>query len=175
MTFPRAGFVECVAALTARRLHARLKPRSLRKPVNPKPMNIEPPPGQEPAFLLIVNSGSSSIKFALFQLGTIQSRAARPACPSSQEAGKNQREGLEGAGETRCPTLGRVLSGKFERVGFPDGKLHITDAATGQREDRSLAIANHAACVRPLIELLEKRASLSNIRAVGHRVVHGGS
>src|SRR5260221_11336101 len=140
---------------------------------------------EEPAFLLIINSRSASIKFAWFQIGPHQSRAARPACPDSQEAsgppsvtlreaGGTHCPTFQGAGGTRCPTFDRVLSGKFERVGFPDGKLHITDAATGQREDRSLAISNHAACVRPLIELLEKRVSLSSVRAIGHRVVHGG-
>jgi acetate kinase len=110
--------------------------------VNTEPSSLEPQSNQAPSFLLTINSGSSSIKFALFRLAT---------------------------------PLARVLSGKFERVGFPDGKLHVTDAATGQREDRSLSIANHAACVRPLIELLEKRVSLSSVRAIGHRVVHGGT
>jgi len=92
--------------------------------------------------ILIINSGSSSIKFALFEI---------------------------------ADPLKRVLKGTFERVGLQDGELSVTDAATGHRESRPLTIPNHAACVRPLIELLEKRASINAVRAIGHRVVHGGT
>ena len=93
------------------------------------------------AHILIINSGSSSIKFALFEI---------------------------------ADPLKRVLKGTFERVGLPDGELSVTDGLTGRRENRSLAIPNHAACVTPLIELLEKRAPRDSVRAIGHRVVHGG-
>jgi len=92
-------------------------------------------------FVLTLNSGSSSIKFALFRVG---------------------------------PPLERVLTGKFERVGLPDGELAVMDVATGHRERRAVPTSNHAACVRPLLELLGSRISLSAIRAIGHRVVHGG-
>jgi len=92
-------------------------------------------------FVLTLNSGSSSIKFALFRVG---------------------------------PPLERVLTGKFERVGLPDGELTVMDAATGHREQRAVPAPNHAACVRPLVELLESKVRLTAVRAIGHRVVHGG-
>lgn len=94
------------------------------------------------AYVLTINSGSSSIKFALFEI-------ANP--------------------------LKRILKGTFDRVGLPDGELSVTDGVTGRHENRPLAIPNHAACVRPLIELLEKRVPFTAVRAIGHRVVHGGT
>jgi acetate kinase len=96
----------------------------------------------EPAgYVLTINSGSSSIKFALFRIG---------------------------------PPLERVLTGKFERVGLPDGELTVLDPVTRRREERAMPTPDHAACVRPLIELLEGRVGLAAVRAIGHRVVHGG-
>jgi propionate kinase len=98
-------------------------------------------PGRGP-YVLTINSGSSSIKFALF----------------------NAREPLR-----------RILKGKFERVGLPDGDLTIEDLERRTREARPLHLTNHAACVPPLIEWLERRVSLKSVGAIGHRVVHGGT
>jgi acetate kinase len=92
-------------------------------------------------FVLTINSGSSSIKFALFRVGS---------------------------------PLERILTGKFERVGLPDGDLTVVDVASKRREERAVPTPNHAACVPPLLELLENRVSLAAVRAIGHRVVHGG-
>ena len=99
-------------------------------------------PAHSDRYVLTINSGSSSIKFALF-------RVADP--------------------------LQRVLGGKFERVGLPDGDLAIDDEERNQHETRPLHLKSHAACVSPLIELLEKRVSLKAVTAIGHRVVHGGT
>ncbi len=93
-------------------------------------------------YVVTINSGSSSIKFAAFRI----------AAP-----------------------LERVLHGKFERVGLPEGELSYCDVTAGRKEERPLQIANHAACVPPLLELLEKGVGLSAVRAIGHRVVHGGT
>ena len=92
-------------------------------------------------FVLTINSGSSSIKFALFRVGQ---------------------------------ALERVLGGKFERVGLPEGELTVVDPFSKNRETRSLPTPDHAACVPPLLKLLEQHVGLASVRAVGHRVVHGG-
>src|SRR5262249_46771189 len=99
-------------------------------------------PSNSDRYVLTINSGSSSIKFALFRSGE---------------------------------PLRRVLKGKFERVGLPDGDLAIDDEERGQQETRPLALKSHAACVPPLLELLENRVSLKAVTAIGHRVVHGGT
>ena len=91
--------------------------------------------------VLIINSGSSSLKFALF----------RPA---------------------RCPQ--RVLTGKFERIGLPGGRVTVADLLTSTREERDFQAPDHAACVPALVEALEKQTHPGAIGALGHRIVHGG-
>jgi acetate kinase len=88
--------------------------------------------------VLAINSGSSSLRFALFKLGE---------------------------------SLSQILLGKFDRIGLPDAKLSFTDALANKSNERTIDASNHVACVPLLVELLEKRTSVS---AIGHRVVHGG-
>jgi acetate kinase len=93
------------------------------------------------AYILTINSGSSSVKFALFSVGQ---------------------------------PLARILSGKFDRIGLPEAKLTVSDAANSQQEERVIQAPNHAGCVPLLVELLENKASFASVKAIGHRVVHGG-
>jgi len=46
---------------------------------------------------------------------------------------------------------------------------------TERSERRALKKLDYAACVNLLVEWLERNASRENLRAIGHRVVHGGS
>ncbi len=69
--------------------------------------------------------------------------------------------------------LSCVLQGKFERIGLPEAELNFTDTATGKKEHRKLALANHEACLPPLLEFL--KALGAPVKAIGHRVVHGGA
>jgi acetate kinase len=92
-------------------------------------------------FVLTINAGSSSLKFALFRTG-------------------------------KPPQ--RILAGKFDRIGLRGGKLIIKDLERGKQTERDFDAANHIACVSALEELLERKASLQRVRAVGHRIVHGG-
>ncbi|HSW46390.1 MAG TPA: acetate/propionate family kinase [Phycisphaerae bacterium] len=71
--------------------------------------------------------------------------------------------------------LTRVLSGKFERIGLPDGSLSVEPAACGTQEQLKLELPNHAACIPVLAELLRANEADAPIQAIGHRVVHGGS
>ena len=91
--------------------------------------------------ILIINSGSSSLRFALFKAG-------------------------------ESPT--RILNGKFDRIGLPDAKLSFTDVLAHQSDERRIEAPNHVTCVPLLVELLEKKTGASGVRAIGHRVVHGG-
>ena len=93
-------------------------------------------------FILTINAGSSSLKFALFRAGE------KPL---------------------------RVLTGKFERIGLPAGKLSLTDLVTNKRDERPFSAANHIACVPVLIELLESQHGTAAVMAIGHRIVHGGA
>ena len=74
----------------------------------------------------------------------------------------------------RGPSVARVLSGKVERIGLPGSMLSVTDATTGNTEQRTIQAANHGAGVPAFMEVLGRQDDLSGLSAVGHRVVHGG-
>ena len=97
--------------------------------------------GREPFSVLAINSGSSSLRFALFKAGG---------------------------------SLAQILTGKFERIGLPDGTLSFTDVRANQSDERRIDAPNHVACVSLLVELLENKAGDSAVSAIGYRVVHGG-
>lgn len=82
--------------------------------------------------ILSLNSGSSSLRFALY--------------------------------ERDVP----LISGKFDRIGSAAATLSFT--VNGGTENRVANLPDHAACVPLLLEVLAKH----ELRAVGHRVVHGG-
>ncbi len=91
--------------------------------------------------ILAINSGSSSLRFALFKVGE---------------------------------SLPPILIGKFDRIGFPDAKLSVTDFRVKKRDERRIDVSNQVACVPPLVELLEKKTGVDSVSTIGHRVVHGG-
>ena len=91
--------------------------------------------------LLAVNSGSSTLKFRLYDM----------------------------------PSEKVITKGSFERIGSTDSDytIRVNDEKIYKKEE----IANHEKAVNILLtELVEKGIvkKLDNIKAVGHRVVHGG-
>src|SRR6266852_3609307 len=75
----------------------------------------------------------------------------------------------------RCAApLSRVFAGKFERIGLPEGSVTVRNAAANEEETRGFCAANHVACVPTLLDLLKTKTSMPVLRAIGHRVVHGG-
>ncbi len=93
--------------------------------------------------ILILNSGSSSIKFQV----------------------------RDSHGEKV------VCKGLIENIGEPQAALHVS--ANGKKLDRAMEMPNHTVALNQTIHLLTSPElgvlrSLSDITAVGHRVVHGG-
>ena len=91
--------------------------------------------------LLAVNSGSSTLKFRLYDM----------------------------------PSEKVITKGSFERIGSNDSDytIRVNDEKIYKKEE----IANHENAVNILLtELVEKGIvkKLDDIKAVGHRVVHGG-
>lgn len=94
--------------------------------------------------ILVINSGSSSIKYQLLQL----------------------------------PENKVLCKGLVERIGLPNGELHYT--TENNNIDKIMDIPNHEVGLQAVAELLmdNKVGVITNadeIKAVGHRVVHGGS
>jgi acetate kinase len=72
------------------------------------------------------------------------------------------------------PPLTRVVSCLVERIGLPEGTLTFTDLVRGTSERRTIQAAHHKDCVEPLIVWLEQKVTMTDLVAIGHRVVHGG-
>jgi acetate kinase len=97
----------------------------------------------DPTCVLAVNAGSSSIRFALYDVTT--------------------------------PLL-RRLRGKIERIGLPGATLTVDgDSTSARAQSRAIDARNHSGAASALIDWLEEAGLLSSVKAVGHRVVHGGS
>ena len=98
---------------------------------------------QDHHWILSVNRGSSSLKFAVYR--------------------------IEG---NRLSEL--AISGKIDRLGKPDASVAIDDRQRNQRETSSLGKANQPTAPQLLIEWVDGRVGWERVRAVGHRIVHGG-
>lgn len=91
--------------------------------------------------VLVINGGSSSLKFALYRVDA-------------------------------DPVL--LLTGKFDRIHLEDGTLTCKDGASGRAEQRSVDLPDRASCLPSLTEIIGRYAGAGSLKAVGHRVVHGG-
>jgi acetate kinase len=91
--------------------------------------------------ILAINGGSSSIKFALFQLGD---------------------------------SLQRILDGMIDRIGLPEATFTIKGSNDGDSFSKQVSAPDHATAVGKLVEWLEGQIGRAGLKAVGHRVVHGG-
>ena len=95
----------------------------------------------EPLRVLALNAGSSSIRFALYDMTE--------------------------------PLLRRVR-GKIERIGIPDTTLTVDDSTGRGVPSRAIDASDHGSAADTLIDWLEEAGLLFSVKAVGHRVVHGG-
>jgi acetate kinase len=91
--------------------------------------------------ILVINGGSSTLKFALFEIGN-------------------------------PPTRG--LSGSFDRIGSAEGTFKWRNEGTGTVERQTIKLSDHGACIEPLMACVKDRFRHNPLRAIGHRVVHGG-
>ncbi len=92
-------------------------------------------------FILTVNGGSSSIKFALFE---------------------------------RAEPLRKVLAGRIEGIGLPQGQFVVKGTEAAENISRSIAVPDHKHAVDILMDWMRDRIPHGGLAAVGHRVVHGG-
>ena len=93
--------------------------------------------------VLVINCGSSSIKYGLF---------AMPA------------------GEA-------LASGLVERIGEPQACHRYSDAGDSAQQSETLSVADHREALARIIAVLTTSGAvtdLSELAAIGHRVVHGG-
>ncbi|MBI4526037.1 MAG: acetate/propionate family kinase [Deltaproteobacteria bacterium] len=66
-----------------------------------------------------------------------------------------------------------LLSGKIERIGLPDAVLTVNESER-KPETQSIEVSDHGAAGTVLMNWLEQHLGFISVRAVGHRIVHGG-
>lgn len=93
--------------------------------------------------ILVVNCGSSSIKFALF---ADDGAAVRRRC-----------------------------SGSVTRIGLETGRFTVADAEDQPLVDDTRPVADHHDALELILDWVETRLPGNQLRAVGHRIVHGGA
>ena len=95
--------------------------------------------------ILSINSGSSSLKFHLYEMGP--------------------------AGEHPCEEL--LAKGAVEGIGQGEGRLRFVDSAGEPFAERELVDVEHESAIEQALGVLSDK-DLPSIEAIGHRVVHGG-
>lgn len=70
--------------------------------------------------------------------------------------------------------LRRVLAGRIEGIGLPQGRFTIKGADAADNHSRSINAPDHSAAVNLLMDWAHERIQRGELAAVGHRVVHGG-
>ena len=89
---------------------------------------------------MTVNGGSSSIKFALFEAGSLR----------------------------------RILAGQIEGIGLSEGTFSVKAANRVENFSRRVAVPEHTTAVNLLMDWIQTRMDRGELKAVGHRIVHGG-
>jgi acetate kinase len=70
--------------------------------------------------------------------------------------------------------LRRVLTGRIEGIGLPQGNFTAKGPNNADNFSRPLTVPDHTAAVKELMDWIEERIQRGELAAVGHRVVHGG-
>ena len=70
--------------------------------------------------------------------------------------------------------LVRLAGGKIERIGLPDSRLLLSHPGKVATETHTIVAPRHEACVPVILEWLDRQNTAKPLRAIGHRIVHGG-
>jgi acetate kinase len=90
--------------------------------------------------VLTINGGSSSVKFALYEIGS---------------------------------PLQQRLTGKIDRIGLSGTMLIFNDTTRDQQGSLSIDVCDYNSAANFLLDWLEQHVDFTQVKAVGHRVVHG--
>lgn len=122
--------------------------------------------------LLVINAGSSSIKFSVFALppgdGDLQL-----LCRGVQENIGEENphfKAFDQAGRKLDDIRPTPLSGAYRKAGA-DHRRRVSDTPSAASDGE---VYDHQAALRDLLDWLDQKPELPEIVAAGHRVVHGG-
>lgn len=97
--------------------------------------------------VLTINCGSSSLKFALYDI--------------SRTGGRGSQERLR-------------YTGSVERIGEPNSAFHVVDGKQATVTDEQVTLRDQSAALRYALDWLEQHLNSRQLDAIGHRIVHGG-
>jgi acetate kinase len=120
--------------------------------------------------VLVLNSGSSSIKFSLYEAGTSHAVGRGQAAGASQAAGRGQAAGASpaAAGDRRE----RLFEGAVDGIGTDQGKFWIKDESGKKLVDQAPALPNRSVAFQLVADALH--SGFPAPQAIGHRIVAGG-
>jgi len=123
--------------------------------------------------ILVLNSGSSSLKFGLYT--TCLDHAPGGASPArTDEGGAFAAEsGVEVRASTIAADVTAIYRGQIEGIGGGEGKIWLKDAEGKTLEQESRNFAQQSDTAKAVAEKLSK-LKLPKLDGIGHRVVHGG-
>ncbi|HAS51591.1 MAG TPA: acetate kinase [Gammaproteobacteria bacterium] len=126
--------------------------------------------------LLVLNAGSSSIKFSMFALPA-HGGELELVCRGLQEnIGEHNPhfKAFDHAGQVLADVHATTPDGQFGKLA-PEMRRRASDPPTPPPPvPVSTAIYDHQAALRDLLTWLKQTPGLPDVIAVGHRVVHGG-
>ena len=122
--------------------------------------------------ILVLNAGSSSIKFSVFALPADGGELALVCRGLQENIGEDDPhfKAFDRAGRVLIDIHPVPPSGKYRKQA-PTHRRRSTDTETTSAADE---IYDHQAALRDLLAWLEKTPDLPDVIAAGHRVVHGG-
>ena len=122
--------------------------------------------------ILVLNAGSSSIKFSVFALPADGGELALVCRGLQENIGEDDPhfKAFDRAGRVLIDIHPVPPSGKYRKQA-PTHRRRSTDTETTSVADE---IYDHQAALRDLLAWLEKTPDLPDVIAAGHRVVHGG-
>ncbi len=122
--------------------------------------------------LLVINAGSSSIKFSVFALLADGGELALVCRGLQENIGEENPhfKAFDRVGQVLIDVRPTPPSGKYQKQG-PNYRRRANDAQPSPAEGE---VYDHQAALRDLLDWLGKMPDLPEVIAAGHRVVHGG-
>lgn len=123
--------------------------------------------------LLVINAGSSSIKFSVFVLSGAGHNDLALVCRGVLESIGEENphfKALDASGDVLIDMRPTPLSGRYRKAGA-DYRRRATDTQSSPADGQ---VYDHESALRDLLSWLKEKPDLPDVVAAGHRVVHGG-
>ena len=123
--------------------------------------------------LLVINAGSSSIKFSVFVLPGADHDDLSLVCRGVLESIGEENphfKALDASGDILIDVRPTPPSGRYRKAGA-DYRRRATDTQPSPADGQ---VYDHESALRDLLSWLKEKPDLPDVVAAGHRVVHGG-